>query len=636
MKGFRKPLSFILSLVLMLGCFAVFGTSTASAASYNWAGSWGSPAIDMGVVLGYGSVFSENGILLKDFIPANSTIRATVTPTLGGEKIRLKFSNYFGTETVTFNEVTVAKTGETDDEIDTSTVTQITFNGGSTSVNIAAGSEVYSDEITFSFEALEKLSVSIYFRSSTYMYVAALYGGTCYLCSSLGNRTHSENVTAVASKLTFTSGSITYNTIPFLTRIDAYAENAYSVVIAGDSTVTNDSYLLLAQKLISNGITNVGIVMSGIVGNSLMHDGVGLMGKAYGTSLLGRYERDALSVAGVKYIIIKIGVNDVLHPTSNSLKDYLDEVSSNDLVKGYKQLSKLAENYSVQTYLCTRTPYKGYTRNFMGDDDITWSAAAEQTFQEVNSWIRNTAVTGGYFTGCIDLDYMRDPNDSTQFRSQLTSDGAHLSYYGQIAFVDLIPEAAYGVSRDLTDIAAILNINPYDSSLASTSTSTSSGSSSSSGSGSSSSSGSGSSAASTITGAIGSILSGSDSDDSDSSDSSSDGSTTSSSSDTATSSSDITTVGSIASIITSAEATTTSGANQILVDDSASEDSVSTGTVTDETSSSAKRQLAGFIILAVVSAGVIIFAGVMLLKLRSPKASLSRSSYGTVKKKKRA
>ena len=248
MKRFTKILSFIFALALILCYFPA--EIIASAASSNWVGAWGSPAIEGGIVLG-------DTFHIQDYIPAGSTIRTVITPTVSGTKIKLKFSNYYGEKAITINETTIAQTGETDDIIKPETVTQITFNGGQTSVTIAPGSEIYSDEINFPVTALKKLSVSSYFKKTTTMYTIGLYNGITYLASSLGNRTHKETMTAVATKFSFTSGTITYTPIPFLSRLDVYAQDAYSVVILGDSTVTNEIPLMLAEKLQKNNIKNV-------------------------------------------------------------------------------------------------------------------------------------------------------------------------------------------------------------------------------------------------------------------------------------------------------------------------------------------------------------------------------------------
>ena len=456
MKKIKKALSLIFALVLLVCCFP--SEIVASAAKYDWVGSWGSPAVESGVVLG-------ESLHMQDYIPAGSTIRTVLTPTLGGSKIRLKFSNLYGQAPLTINEVTVAQTGATDDMVDGSTITQVTFNGGHKDVTIAPGSEIFSDEINFQVTALKKISVSSYYKNTTTMYTTGLYNAKTYLASSLGNRTHKEGMTIFATKFQFTSGAITYTPIPFLTRLDVYAQDAYSVVIIGDSTVTNEIPLMLAEKLHKNGITNVGFVMSGIIGNELLNDGTGLLGKIYGESMLDRVKRDAFDVAGVKYVIVKIGVNDVLHPMLDSNQGKVPLMQPSQVIKGYRDLAQMAFGKGVKMYLCTRTPYKGYERAFMGSKDLTWTQQGENTLLEINSWIKNSSTSYNY-AGYINLDAVRDPADSAKLRSQMTSDGVHFTRYGQIAIADLIPEEAYGVNKELKDYAKIVNVDPYKAPVA--------------------------------------------------------------------------------------------------------------------------------------------------------------------------
>lgn len=453
MKITVKLLSVLFAIIMLAG---IIPSGIVAQAASNWAGAWGTPAIESGIVLGEG----DSGLHLQDFIPAGTTLRTTITPTIGGTKLRLKFSNYFSTKSITINEATVAKTAKTKDVVDTNTITQVTFNGGEKSVTIAAGSEIYSDAIIFNVTALEDISISTYYKKQTPMFTEGLYNGVTYMASSLGNRTHKENMTSVASKLYFTSGTITYSTIPFLTRLDVYAPDAYSVVLLGDSTFTNEISLNLAKKLHANGIHNVGVVMSGIIGNKLLSDGVGLLGKIYGEPLLKRAERDAFTVAGVKHVIVKIGINDVLHPMLKSSEGKLPLMTASEIISGYKQLGQMAYARGISLYLCTRTPYKGYTRNFMGSDDLEWKQVGENTLLEINKWVKESA-TSNNFAGYISLDAMRDPNDSAQLRPHFTTDGAHFSEYGQIAAADLIPEAAYGINYELKDLAAVLGIDPY-------------------------------------------------------------------------------------------------------------------------------------------------------------------------------
>lgn len=602
MKRSTKVLSFIFALVMLVCCFPA--ELMASAASYNWVGAWGTPAVESGVVLGD----TDSGLHLRDYIPAGSTIRTVITPTISGPKIRLKFSNYYGPKAITINEATVAQTGATDDLVEEKTITQVTFNGGHTSVTIAAGSEIYSDEISFPVTALKKISISTYYRNTTTMYTTGLYNATTYLASSLGNRTHNANMTTVATRFTFTSGTITYTPVPFLTRLDVYAENAYSVVILGDSTVTNEISLMLAEKLQKNGIKNVGVVMSGIIGNELLNKGSGLLGKIYGEALLKRAKRDAFDIPGVKYVIIKIGLNDVLHPMLESNEGKMPLMTPEQVIAGYRELAQQAYGKGMNLYLCTRTPYKGYERAFLGSKDLNWTQQGENTLLKINSWVKNSCTNYG-FAGYVDLDAVRDPKDTAKLRDHMTEDGAHLTKYGQIAVTDLIPEKAYGVNKELRDYADIVGIDPYVAPATPEVTTKAPAN-----------NNNNNNKPTTDNGSANVIKPAEP--------------TTNNGSANVIKPAETTTY-LAPGIILTPETTTMSNANEILVDTPLGNDNAVSGTVSD-INTEAARQIAGFAILAAVAMAIIAVAAVMLIKMNPGSSSqLSRGGNGRAKQKKR-
>lgn len=596
MKKLSRILCCIFSIVLVVCCIPTEVIS--SAATDNWVGSWGSPAVDSSITLG-------DSLEVKDFIPSNSTVRTVITPTLAGTKIRLKFSNEYGNTAITINETTVAYTGVTDDVVDKNSITQVTFNGGQKAVTIAAGSEVYSDEISFKVTALKKISISCYYKNTTTLYTTGMYGGLSYLASSLGNRTHQETMTAVATHLDFTSSSITYHTIPFLSRVDVYAPDAYCVAVIGDSTVTNDIYLYLTEKCIENGITNVGFIMSGIIGNALHRDGEGMLGTSYGDSMLKRFKRDSLNIPNCKYIILKIGVNDILHPMLNSMQGVLPDCSPGRVIAGYKSLAEQFKDSDVKVYLCTRTPYKGYTRNFLGDDDLQWTQEGEDKLLAINDWVKNHCTEFGY-SGYINLDAIRDPKDSAKLYAHMTTDGVHFSTYGQYAVTDLMPEVAYGVSTELKDYADIIGVNPYVAPVSAEKPT------------------------------VSKPESTTKTEPTTAADNNASETTTvqnSSSANGNTSSNEAPTFSTGNLVIQ--EPTTLNSANQMLIGDDYNGADGLSGSVTDDNSKSSKM-LVGFILLAIVAAIIISVVTLMLGNLNPVKTSLGRASYnGRAKQKKK-
>lgn len=467
MKRFSKLIC-VITTVIMLAAMIPGTALISEASSGKWVGSWSTAPIKSGIQIINGNY--------TDYLSARTTVRSTITPTLSGNSIRLKFSNIYGNDTVYINETTIAVTGKTDDEIDTSTLKQVTFNNGSKYANILPGNEIYSDEIEFSVEALKKISISTYYENSTNLMTSGLSGGVSYTALGFGNKTHKKNLSSLATKLDLTSGTITYHTIPFLINLDVKrTDDAYSVVIIGDSTVTNDTYLFLATKLIKNGITNVGVLNESIIGNRVLYDGASALGNLYGYSLLSRFEKDALNQAGCKYIIVKEGLNDILHPMTKSMKDIAPYASVDDIINGYKTIASEAKQVGKKIYIVTRTPYKGYTRDyFMSTDaDLEWSQTGEDMINQINNWIVKASST--YYDGYINADPMRDKSDPTKLMDQLTLDGAHLTTYGQIALADLLTPESYGQSgKKLAPLSSILNIDPYKASSSGSGTSSSS------------------------------------------------------------------------------------------------------------------------------------------------------------------
>lgn len=197
-----------------------------------------------------------------------------------------------------------------------------------------------------------------------------------------------------------------------------------------------DTPRLLADTLQRAGITDVGILQQAIKGNRLLDDGAGLLGMAYGEAMVDRFARDALEQPGVKRIFLKVGVNDIVHPNCESLKDEARAVTADEMIAGYQSLIAQAHARGIEVYLFTRTAWKGYTRNVLGSDDIQWSQEIDQMRQEINAWIRSADNPAD---GYIDLDFLCADEAATGLKSEYTTDGAHFTRAGQQAVVGAIP-----------------------------------------------------------------------------------------------------------------------------------------------------------------------------------------------------
>ena len=399
----------------------------AEASDDGWVGGWSTSPVEFNL-----KKMLDMEWIDCDFGLRNLTFRTRIQPTISGEDIRITLSNEFGTGPLTIDTVSVAKGYEKlPQAVKTWTRKNVTF-GGDSSVTIPAGETVTSDPIGMPVDALEYLTVSLFMKRTETMKTYGLIGGDTYIMS--GNFAKAATTIGVPMKMEADFGE--YSVIPALTGVEVYAPGASSAVVIGDSTLANDIPILLAEKLQSAGITDVGILQQAIKGNRLLDDGAGFLGMAYGEAMIERFERDALSQPGVKKIFIKVGVNDIVHPNCESLKGEARPVTTEEMIAGYEQLIAQAHERGIEVYLFTRTAWRGYTRNVLGSDDVQWSPEIDQMRQDINEWIRSDACPAD---GIIDLDFMCTDETAAELRQEYTTDGAHFTAAGQQAVVDSVP-----------------------------------------------------------------------------------------------------------------------------------------------------------------------------------------------------
>lgn len=458
----KAVITFLLAVCLTLAPTAVFFGESADAASGKWITTWATSLVNGSIELG--SIIP--GIAVQDIIPSKSTIRTQITVTAGGSKLRFKFSNQFGKAAITINEASVAKTDSSKKAaIVDGTQTPVTF-GGDASITIAPGEEVWSDYVQFRTKALDEISISLFFRNLTYITSTGLSNGKTFLASGLtmiSDKSSKVNYPSLpaSNEINITSGTVTYHTIPFLSCVNTYCENdnARTAVFIGDSTLVNDTYLYFAKKLVSGGNTNIAVVNEAVIGNKLLSDGTGLIGNLCGKAMIDRFSRDVLSIAGVKYCFVKIGLNDIAHQFSKSLSASTPKFTPQELIAGYKTLVNICHKNGIKIYFFTKSPWKGYEREFLGQDgDLTWSPEIQALCDELTQWVKTNTIADG----CIDCADLANPAEPYALCPSFTPDGAHLTDKGAIALADLIPvKFVEANEKTCKTAAAISGIDPY-------------------------------------------------------------------------------------------------------------------------------------------------------------------------------
>lgn len=437
-------------------------TTVSNDSSDNWIGTWSTSMVEGSVAL--------SGQNIKVSL-SNVTARTRIMSTREGDIIRLCLSNKYGTQPLTIKEITVALANEkVERAIQTGTLVKATV-GGNESVTIPAGQVVYTDPIKFHVEACQEMMVSMYFENISEFSTVGLINGHSF--AGLGNQTEKyvspANIDLSAENLSVGA----YEILPILSNVDVYDEdpNAYSVVVFGDSTTTNTTVLKLATLLKANGITNVGVLLQGIKGNEVLHDGIGTIGSIMGKSALSRFDNDVLAQPGVKKVLIKVGLNDIFHPMCESKKDDYPDFDIDKLfdqmTAAYSEMINKAKAQGLEVYFATRTPGRGYTRNILGitGDDIsdeTYTTIIEPYRNQINNWLRQQAADG-VLNGLVDLDCMMDtdPDRVGALRPDYTLDGAHLTDLGCQVFAKTAYPVLFGESKTNLDDVDLSNTISY-------------------------------------------------------------------------------------------------------------------------------------------------------------------------------
>jgi len=358
----------------------------------------------------------------------DATVRQIFHLSVGGSALRVHLSNAFGTEALRFTSVHIARPlSISSSAIDPSSDRPLTF-AGKPDVLVPPGAEFVSDPVNLKFAPLSDLAVTFH-----------LDNPPARQTSHPGSRAttyyvHGDSVSA-ATLLEPKRVDHWFQ----VSEIDVHVPPAAgALVVLGDSitdghgatTNGNDRWTdVLAARLQDLPQTrNVGVSNQGIGGNHLLTDGLG-------PNALSRFDRDVLAPAGVRWLIVFEGVNDLGGLASNGEVPPADHAALVERVlAAYRQLVERAHAHGLQVFGATITPY-------VGSDYYHPGPLSEADRQAVNQWIRAT----GHFDGVIDFDaVVRDPNHPDQLLPAFDcGDHLHPSPGGYKAIGEAIPLALF-------------------------------------------------------------------------------------------------------------------------------------------------------------------------------------------------
>ncbi|QFG22736.1 GDSL-type esterase/lipase family protein [Actinomadura sp. WMMB 499] len=330
----------------------------------------------------------------------DQTVRMVITPHLGGSSVRVRLSNRFGREPVTFGRVTIAPQvrGAT-----TGRPVPVTF-GGAASVTVPAGEDAVSDAAALTFAAFDPLAVSVHLPDRT--------GGVTKHWNANATSYYADartgDLTARTGAEGFANETLSWLFVAGLdVRSDARAVVAFGdsitdgfvggspFAIPADRSVadTNGRYPDELQRRADAAGLGISVVNAGIGSNQLL----GSLGLMDGPSGVSRFRADALDVPGASGVLVLEGINDL---------GLRIGVTPAEIQDGYVRLIDRAHAAGKRIWLGTLTP----AANALVNGTLT-APNSERYRQRINAWIRSQTLADGV----VDFDAaVRDPADPSR------------------------------------------------------------------------------------------------------------------------------------------------------------------------------------------------------------------------------
>ncbi|HLY61251.1 MAG TPA: SGNH/GDSL hydrolase family protein [Terriglobia bacterium] len=401
--------TFVLVSLLAVGLYPARPAVAQSPSRVHWVATWGA---------------SPRALLPADSLPpedlTDATVRQIVHLSIGGSSLRVDISNVFGTAPLHFTSVHVAKPiSVASAQIDPATDRALTFSGNS-DLTIPAGAEYTSDPVKLTVAALSSLAITFHLDIPPGQQTGHPFSrSTSFLAhGDLVSAADLPNAKKVDHWYQITGVDV------------AVPRDGATIIALGDSITDgpgatlngNDRFtdFLAARLRVSHNKRTLGVLNEGISGNHLLTDGVG-------PNAFARFDRDVLAQAGVRYLIVLEGINDLSQLVRNGeVPPEMHTLQVQNILASYKQLVLRAHSHGIKVMGATLLPCTGAKRQRSESDRLA-----------INEWIR----TAGNFDALVDFDKVtRDPSHPERLLPLYDSgDHLHPSPAGYRAMAEAIP-----------------------------------------------------------------------------------------------------------------------------------------------------------------------------------------------------
>ncbi|MEV4417711.1 GDSL-type esterase/lipase family protein, partial [Catellatospora sp. NPDC049609] len=304
-----------------------------------WVGTWGT-ALTAPSLANTGS--SLNGF-------TDQSIRQLVRVSLGGEQVRLRFTNAHGTGPLTIGHASVGVPATAGSPtLQPGSIREVTF-GGSQSTTVYKGAEILSDPIDLPVANTSELAVTIYLPTTT--------GPTSWHWTA--RQTAYVYPGDRAEDTDGTGHSAAYNHFYYLAGVEVSTRTGLgTVVVLGDSVSDGSGSTIgantrwpdyLASRITGTwpAVGDPGVINVSLAGNQVTKDGLAINSPALGDSALARLDDDVFNQPGARTVFVELGINDV----------HLSGFPADRVIDGLNQLAIQAKDRGLRTVVATLGPF---------------------------------------------------------------------------------------------------------------------------------------------------------------------------------------------------------------------------------------------------------------------------------------
>ncbi|MFV7442039.1 SGNH/GDSL hydrolase family protein [Acinetobacter pittii] len=337
---------------------------------------------------------------------SNQTIKQISQISLGGEAIRLVFTNQYGDQPLYIDKTTV---GLVKGQSLKSKSAYPVYFSGKLKAQILPGKQLMSDPIQLPVPDHAQLMVNTFIQKpTTFKTFHWDAKQTSWLIT--GNQTANLNTPTSAKT---TTARLLLSAVEVKPKRKAHVVAVIGDSITDGATATLDANTrwtdFLAKRLSPH---QVAVINSGISGNRLLTDGMG-------DSALERLKKEVFQYSGVKTLIVLVGINDISWPgTAFAPKQQIPTFEA--LTQGYKGVVDEAHRQGIQVIGATLLPFSGALPNTPLDN--YYQPNKDELRQRINHWIR----TSHTFDGVLDLEQgLKDPKHPDRL-NPIYDSGDHL------------------------------------------------------------------------------------------------------------------------------------------------------------------------------------------------------------------